>query len=272
MDPPTALRTAILDIDGAVTDTDELTGIVGSTVVCLMTDGESLWTANTGDCRAVKAELVDDKEWSPTVGGRVSWGDDYSGVVLGSAPHGRVLVQPDDMPNKRKYLSREKLRPYHNLAVMTTRLTTDHKPCDPREASRIEASGGKVTCSDPSDPESATYRVNGALGVSRSVGVRSFKQYGVVADPDVTMVKTNDKSQQWLIMMCTDGVWDVMDDQTAAEIALSVSPRTVENMSQAVVEEAKKRGSRDNLTCMVVYLKWKNTTTTAADGKNRPYD
>ncbi|KAF4692831.1 hypothetical protein FOZ60_012525 [Perkinsus olseni] len=258
MDPPTALRTAILDIDDAVTDTDDLTGIVGSTVVCLMTDGYSLWTANTGDCRAVKAEIVDEKDWSPAVGGHVSWGENYSGVVLGSAPHGRVLVRPDDMPNKRKYVLKEKLRPYGDLAVMTSRLTTDHKPGDPREASRIEASGGKVTYSDPSDPESSTYRVNGALGVSRSVGVRSLKRYGVVADPDVTMVNTGDKlARQWLVMMCSDGVWDVMDDQTAAEIALSVSPRTVENMSQAVVEEAKKRGSRDNLTCMVVYLKWK---------------
>ncbi|KAF4711740.1 hypothetical protein FOZ63_005435, partial [Perkinsus olseni] len=128
MDPPTALRTAILDIDDAVTDTDDLTGIVGSTVVCLMTDGYSLWTANTGDCRAVKAEIVDEKDWSPAVGGHVSWGENYSGVVLGSAPHGRMLVRPDDMPNKRKYVLKEKLRPYGDLAVMTSRLTTDHKP------------------------------------------------------------------------------------------------------------------------------------------------
>lgn len=32
MDPPTALRMAILDIDTAVTDTLDLTGVVGSTV------------------------------------------------------------------------------------------------------------------------------------------------------------------------------------------------------------------------------------------------
>lgn len=29
--------------------------------------------------------------------------------------------------------------------------------------------------------------------MSRSVGVRELKQYGVVAEPDVTMVKTGDK-------------------------------------------------------------------------------
>lgn len=28
--------------------------------------------------------------------------------------------------------------------MVTSRLTTDHKPCDPHEASRIEALGGKV--------------------------------------------------------------------------------------------------------------------------------
>ncbi|EER15856.1 protein phosphatase 2c, putative [Perkinsus marinus ATCC 50983] len=262
MDPPTALRTAILDIDTAVTDTLDLTGVVGSTVVCLLTDGYSLWTANTGDCRAVKGEIVDEKDWSPVVGGHVSWGENHSGVVIGKETHGRILVRPDDTPDKLKYLLEKKLRPYGSLAVVTSRLTTDHKPCDPHEASRIEALGGKVTCSDRSaDPDSGTYRVNGVLGVSRSVGVRELKQYGVVAEPDVTMVKTGDKlARQWLVMMCSDGVWDVLDDQTAAEIALSVSPRTVENMSKAVVEEAKKRGSRDNLTCMVVLLKWKADT------------
>lgn len=83
-------------------------------------------------------------------------------------------------------------------------LSTDHKPEDPSEKSRIEAAGGSV---------SDEGRVNGGLNLSRAFGDHFYKQRPdlpmekqmITASPDVVISELTDKDT-FLIIAC-DGIW-----------------------------------------------------------------
>ena len=55
--------------------------------------------------------------------------------------------------------------------------------------------------------------------------------------------------------MASDGVWDVMSDDDVHGMVLSASEQTVDEISERLVQSALARGSRDNLSCLVVKLR-----------------
>ncbi|HMJ20960.1 MAG TPA: serine/threonine protein phosphatase, partial [Terriglobales bacterium] len=54
-----------------------------------------------------------------------------------------------------------------------------------------------------------------------------------------------------VLVLCTDGMWGLMSDPEILEIATG---KNVEDISQALVETAKKRGGPDNITVQVLRL------------------
>ena len=94
-------------------------------------------------------------------------------------------------------------------------LSRDHKPDDPIEQARIEASGGFV--SPPPRPGlSARVYLDQAhtmigLAMARSIGDYAVKGVGVTAEPEVKTYPV-DESYQFLIM-ASDGVWEFMSSQ-----------------------------------------------------------
>ncbi|EKX39872.1 hypothetical protein GUITHDRAFT_143246 [Guillardia theta CCMP2712] len=104
-------------------------------------------------------------------------------------------------------------------------LTTDHNPADPTERNRIEASGGMVSVfpGEPSVEESGKGRVflqgqsYPGLATSRAFGDYLAKQAGVTAEPDLKCVKIGKNK---VLILATDGVWDVLDEQTAVATCL----------------------------------------------------
>ena len=76
--------------------------------------------------------------------------------------------------------------------------TVDHKPDDPEETRRIEASGGFVSL----PPQTYIPRVNGQLALSRAFGDFQLKmsknkqqhEQAVITDPDVNIFNRNDIS------------------------------------------------------------------------------
>jgi PPM family protein phosphatase len=54
-----------------------------------------------------------------------------------------------------------------------------------------------------------------------------------------------------VLVLCTDGMWGMMSDPEILEIATG---KDVEDMSQGLVETAKKRGGPDNITVQVLRL------------------
>ncbi|KAH9992659.1 phosphatase 2C-like domain-containing protein [Russula vinacea] len=120
------------------------------------------------------------------------------------------------------------------------RLTYDHKGTDKQEAKRIMDSGGFVMSG----------RVNGVLAVTRSLGDSSMKEFVVGAPYTTETVLTED--DEMLILAC-DGIWDVLDDQTACQIVRTIADP--QEAAKTLVREATHRYTNDNITVMVIRLK-----------------
>jgi len=103
-----------------------------------------------------------------------------------------------------------------------------------------------------------TWRVNGQLAVSRAIGDGEYKPY-ISADPDVTTVVMNG-SEEFLIVGC-DGLWDTITPEEATDIVFDHLEEKkeqggdIENISAKLATFAKDKGSGDNITIIVVFLK-----------------
>eukprot|EP01026_Neomeris_dumetosa_P029726 TRINITY_DN24010_c0_g1_i1.p1 TRINITY_DN24010_c0_g1~~TRINITY_DN24010_c0_g1_i1.p1 ORF type:complete len:291 (-),score=33.53 TRINITY_DN24010_c0_g1_i1:263-1135(-) len=119
-------------------------------------------------------------------------------------------------------------------------LSVDHKAENPVERQRIENAGGVVIWV-------GTWRVGGVLAVSRAIGDRPLKKF-VTAEPHV-------KSQQILpcddfVILASDGLWDVVGPQGAIDLIRNI--RDPETAASKLTHEAYKRGSADNISCVVI--------------------
>lgn len=142
-------------------------------------------------------------------------------------------------------------------------VTNDHKPADPAERARIEAADGMVRMN----------RVDGELAVSRAFGDSMFKrtrqnprETKVVAVPDVTRIPLEKGD---VVMLACDGVFE--GNFTTEQVVeftqrlLSCQPSTRPEPFAAakvpydlavaaalVCDQAIRRGSKDNISCMLV--------------------
>ncbi|XP_047044024.1 protein phosphatase 2C 51-like [Lolium rigidum] len=137
-------------------------------------------------------------------------------------------------------------------------LSTDHKPDRPDELQRVEAAGGRVINWNGS-------RVLGVLSTSRSIGDYYLKPY-VSAEPEVTAVERTEKDE--FIVLASDGLWDVVSNEMACRVARSclnghlaaafpesVSGRSATDAAALLTELAISRGSKDNISVVVVELR-----------------
>ncbi|KAJ4887891.1 putative protein phosphatase 2C 71 [Raphanus sativus] len=119
-------------------------------------------------------------------------------------------------------------------------VSRDHKPDQSDERERIENAGGFVMWA-------GTWRVGGILAVSRSFGDRLLKEY-VIADPEIQEEKIDDSLE--FLILASDGLWDVFSNEEAVAVVKEVEEP--EESAKKLVGEAIKRGSADNITCVVV--------------------
>lgn len=122
------------------------------------------------------------------------------------------------------------------------RISEDHKPDD--EEDRIRLAGGYVVDS----------RVNGFLGVSRSIG--DFYIDPIICEPSTTKYKVPSSNDAFIILGC-DGVWDELSDTEACSIVHKFSSQNdnLHSLSSVVRDFAYFLGSDDNISAMVVKLK-----------------
>uniref|UniRef100_A0A0A9E0I3 protein-serine/threonine phosphatase n=1 Tax=Arundo donax TaxID=35708 RepID=A0A0A9E0I3_ARUDO len=137
-------------------------------------------------------------------------------------------------------------------------LSTDHKPDRPDELERVEAAGGRVINWNG-------YRVLGVLATSRSIGDYYLKPY-VSAEPEVTVMDRTDQDE--FLILASDGLWDVVSNEVACKIVRnclngraasmfpeSVAGRTAADAAALLIELAMSRGSKDNISVVVVELR-----------------
>ncbi|GFZ10057.1 protein phosphatase 2C family protein [Actinidia rufa] len=89
-------------------------------------------------------------------------------------------------------------------------------------------------------------RVNGQLAVSRAFGDKSLKLH-LRSDPDIQ--DTNIDSTTEILILASDGLWKVMENQEAVGIARRV--RDPQKAARQLTAEALKRESKDDISCVV---------------------
>ncbi|WFD36452.1 protein-serine/threonine phosphatase [Malassezia cuniculi] len=120
------------------------------------------------------------------------------------------------------------------------RLTYDHKGSDPLETERVTARGGFVHGN----------RVNGILAVTRSLGDYPMKDY-IVGAPFTSAIRLG--SEDSLLVVACDGLWDVTTDQKATDIATQ-HDTDASAAAQALLDDALANYSTDNITVLVARL------------------
>lgn len=63
-----------------------------------------------------------------------------------------------------------------------------------------------------------TWRLQGVLAVSRSVGDLQFQPYGLTAEPEFSKWHDTDPADDWLIL-ASDGIFESLEEQQICEIA-----------------------------------------------------
>ncbi|KAM8837584.1 protein phosphatase 1bb isoform 1-T1 [Spinachia spinachia] len=131
--------------------------------------------------------------------------------------------------------------------------TQDHKPCNPREKERIQNAGGSVMIQ----------RVNGSLAVSRALGDYDYKcvdgkgptEQLVSPEPEVCVLERAAEGDEFVVLAC-DGIWDVMSNEELCDFVRSrlLVCDVLEKVCNAVVDTCLHKGSRDNMSVVLVCL------------------
>ncbi|KAJ0042619.1 hypothetical protein Pint_18436 [Pistacia integerrima] len=129
-------------------------------------------------------------------------------------------------------------------------LSRDHVASCLEERERVISAGGHVKW------QVDTWRVGpAALQVTRSIGDDDLKP-AVTAEPEITETILSPEDE--FLVMASDGLWDVVSN---AEV-VSIIRDTVKEAgmcSKRLATEAAERGSKDNITVIVVFLKLVST-------------
>ena len=121
------------------------------------------------------------------------------------------------------------------------RLSYDDRASDENEYNRIVKQGGVVFGG----------RVYGQLMLSRAFGDWELKTYGVISEPHV--VKMNIEDDDKFIVIASDGVWDVLEDEDA--YGLGKISNNSKNLCRDIIQTSLDKGSMDNISCFVIALK-----------------
>lgn len=96
----------------------------------------------------------------------------------------------------------------------------------------------------------ANNRLAGQLAITRAFGDFNLKTQGLSPEPTVTRTEINAHDQ--FLIIATDGLWDVMDDQQAVDICLKYQNSL--EMAKALIDTALKSGTMDNTSVMILKL------------------
>ncbi|KAM0936305.1 putative protein-serine/threonine phosphatase [Dioscorea sansibarensis] len=119
-------------------------------------------------------------------------------------------------------------------------MTVDHEPNTERGS--IETRGGFVS-NMPGDVP----RVNGQLAVSRAFGDKSLKSH-LRSDPDICEEDVDSGAE--LLILASDGLWKVVNNEEAADIARKC--KDAQTAARQLTTVAVDRDSKDDISCIVV--------------------
>jgi serine/threonine protein phosphatase PrpC len=120
-------------------------------------------------------------------------------------------------------------------------ITIEDKCTNNNEKIRIEKEGGKII----------DERINGILEISRCFGDYDLKNKGLISEPHITK-KLIDNNLNYCIL-ASDGVWDTLNLDDVSKIT-NENKNHFNDIAKIIVETAMKKGSEDNISCIVIEL------------------
>ncbi|OQS04451.1 hypothetical protein THRCLA_03316 [Thraustotheca clavata] len=166
-------------------------------------------------------------------------------LILQDGSHKRFVINLGDCR-----LCALEIKPHGHPRRQFKALSKDHKASCPEERRRILLAGGSVVSG----------RVAGVLAPSRSIGDIDMKVPAmdgwVIAEPEITEGIMEPGS---IYVLATDGVWDVMTNEEVLDMAEDEleddedDGKSCERACEAIGKEAIARGSRDDITAIVVH-------------------
>ena len=120
-------------------------------------------------------------------------------------------------------------------------VTKAHKCDDILEVKRIKEQGGIVFQG----------RIFGKLILTRTIGDKEMKKYGVIPLPDFFIKNIED--DDLFVIIGSDGIWDVIDQEEVFNMGKEKGISS-EEFSKKLINLAKERDTRDNTSCIVIKL------------------
>ncbi|CAM9644716.1 unnamed protein product, partial [Scytosiphon promiscuus] len=136
---------------------------------------------------------------------------------------------------------------------VAARLSSDHRLSRPTERERVAARGGFVT----------NNRINGVLAISRSFGDVQHKDGmlpALIATPELRSERSSsfgNEAQMEFVVLATDGLWDVVEDQEAVNFVrlhLAETRGDLSGAANGLTKLALDHGSVDNISAVLVWF------------------
>jgi serine/threonine protein phosphatase PrpC len=126
-------------------------------------------------------------------------------------------------------------------------LTRDHTPSSKPEAERVRRAGGSIRSTVDGKP-----RVEGKIQVTRCIGDRPLRQFGLVSTPEIReeAICEHDKA----VVLASDGLWDVVSNERVLHCLIHTA-KSPDMIAKRLLAEAMERGTTDNTTVLVIFLK-----------------
>jgi serine/threonine protein phosphatase PrpC len=171
-------------------------------------------------------------------------GDDQGSVHIQAANVGDSAVVCADFTRMVKY-----------------HLTDNHRVSQPGELARLRETKSLLTHNET--------RLMG-LNLSRSIGDKALKDLnpGFVAEPYVSKVHTVTAGEDLLIILASDGLWDVTNANLVMRVAyrvLSDYPGDIKLLCEVLMEHAVSRRSKDDITIVVLQICGRNDSPSAQE-------
>ena len=124
-----------------------------------------------------------------------------------------------------------------------SQITKDHNCFNENEVARVKKNGGVVF----------NNRVYGTLMLTRSLGDKEMKKHGVICEPDFFWKKIDDDDK--FIIIASDGLWDTLNENDVIEYGEKYGNKlSSEEFSKKIVKLAVRKGTKDNVSCIVIKL------------------
>ena len=120
-------------------------------------------------------------------------------------------------------------------------ISEDHNCSNQKEKEELKKKGIKIFQN----------RVFGCLALTRTFGDNELKKDGVGCEPSIKKIFL-DKNKVKFIIIASDGIWDVVNEEKLWEIYNGLKNGTSEEFCNELVDFAMNNGSTDNISCIVL--------------------